>query len=95
MKSSGYVQGFYEQPGTNISGLKSLIMALRFRHSMRTKFLVVEHEEWGPRITLPEYGNTLHDLFGVNPMVAQELPDEVFGEGDLMPKWMGGGAESR
>jgi hypothetical protein len=35
------------------------------------------------RLTKVEYGNTLHDLFGVEPAVADELPDEVFGEGYL------------
>jgi len=35
------------------------------------------------RLTKVEYGNTLHDLFGVDPAVADELPDEVFGEGYL------------
>src|SRR5213079_346332 len=35
------------------------------------------------RLTKVEYGNTLHDLFGVDPAVARELPDEVFGEGYL------------
>lgn len=35
------------------------------------------------RLTRVEYGNTLHDLFGVDPGVAHELPDEVFGEGYL------------
>ena len=35
------------------------------------------------RLNKVEYGNTLHDLFGVNPAVARELPDEVFGEGYL------------
>lgn len=35
------------------------------------------------RLTKTEYGNTLHDLFGVDPAVAQVLPDEVFGEGYL------------
>jgi mono/diheme cytochrome c family protein len=35
------------------------------------------------RLTKMEYGNTLHDLFGVDPAVARELPDEVFGEGYL------------
>jgi hypothetical protein len=35
------------------------------------------------RLTKVEYGNTLHDLLGVDPSVAQELPDEVFGEGYL------------
>ncbi len=35
------------------------------------------------RLTKTEYGNTLHDLFGVAPSVARELPDEVFGEGYL------------
>ena len=35
------------------------------------------------RLTKVEYGNTLHDLFGVEPAVAKDLPDEVFGEGYL------------
>ncbi len=35
------------------------------------------------RLTKVEYGNTLHDLFGVEAEVAHELPDEVFGEGYL------------
>jgi hypothetical protein len=35
------------------------------------------------RLTKAEYGNTLHDLFGVDPAVAGELPDEVFGAGYL------------
>lgn len=35
------------------------------------------------RLTKVEYGNTLHDLYGVDPAVADELPDEVFGEGYL------------
>src|SRR4051794_40550218 len=35
------------------------------------------------RLTKVEYGNTLHDLFGVSRAVADELPDEVFGEGYL------------
>jgi hypothetical protein len=35
------------------------------------------------RLTKVEYGNTLHDLFGVDPAVADELPDEVCGEGYL------------
>ncbi|MCB1211610.1 MAG: DUF1592 domain-containing protein, partial [Verrucomicrobiales bacterium] len=35
------------------------------------------------RLTKVEYGNTLHDLFGVDPAVADELPDEVYGEGYL------------
>ena len=35
------------------------------------------------RLTKVEYGNTLHDLFGVDRAVAAELPDEVFGEGYL------------
>lgn len=33
------------------------------------------------RLSKVEYGNTLHDLFGVDPRVASELPDEVFGAG--------------
>lgn len=35
------------------------------------------------RLTKVEYGNTLRDLFGVDPAVAAALPDEVFGEGYL------------
>jgi hypothetical protein len=35
------------------------------------------------RLTKVEYGNTLHDFLGVDPSVARELPDEVFGEGYL------------
>ena len=35
------------------------------------------------RLTKVEYANTLHNLFGVDPAVARELPDEVFGEGYL------------
>ena len=33
------------------------------------------------RLSKAEYGNTLHDLFGVDPRVASDLPDEVFGAG--------------
>jgi len=55
--------------------------------------------EWGPklkflspkdpgafvirRLSKAEYGNTLHDLFGVDPAIVHEMPDEVFGEGYL------------
>ena len=35
------------------------------------------------RLTKAEYGNTLHDLLGVDPAIADELPDEVFGAGYL------------
>ncbi|MBW8885683.1 MAG: DUF1595 domain-containing protein, partial [Planctomycetia bacterium] len=35
------------------------------------------------RLTKTEYGNTLHDLFGVDRAIASELPDEVSGEGYL------------
>lgn len=35
------------------------------------------------RLTKTEYGNTLRDLFGVDPSIAAELPDEVPGEGYL------------
>ena len=35
------------------------------------------------RLTKTEYGNTLRDLFGVAPSVADGLPDEVSGEGYL------------
>ncbi|MEW4488154.1 DUF1592 domain-containing protein [Thalassoglobus sp. JC818] len=35
------------------------------------------------RLTKVEYSNTLRDLFGVNPEVANDLPDEVSGAGYL------------
>jgi hypothetical protein len=35
------------------------------------------------RLTKVEYGNTLHDLLGVDASIAHELPDEVFGAGYL------------
>tara|TARA_R110002111_G_scaffold4958_2_gene25838 strand:+ start:7924 stop:9849 length:1926 start_codon:yes stop_codon:yes gene_type:complete len=35
------------------------------------------------RLTKTEYGNTLHDLFGVDPQIVAGLPDEVSGEGYL------------
>ncbi len=35
------------------------------------------------RLTKVEYGNTLRDLFGVDPAVTAELPDEVSGAGYL------------
>ena len=35
------------------------------------------------RLTKVEYGNTLHDLYGVDPAIGAELPDEVVGEGYL------------
>ena len=35
------------------------------------------------RLNNVEYGNTLHDLLGVDPSVAKDLPDEVPGEGYL------------
>ena len=35
------------------------------------------------RLTKTEYGNTLRDLFGVDPSIADALPDEVSGEGYL------------
>jgi mono/diheme cytochrome c family protein len=33
------------------------------------------------RLNRTEYGNTLHELFGVDPKIAAELPEEVFGAG--------------
>jgi mono/diheme cytochrome c family protein len=33
------------------------------------------------RLSRVEYGNTLHDLFGIDPQIAHDLPDEVFGAG--------------
>ncbi len=51
----------------------------------RIKFL--SQKDPGPfvirRLTETEYGNTLRDLFGVEPAMADELPDEVSGEGYL------------
>jgi len=35
------------------------------------------------RLTKVEYGNTLHDLFGIDPAITRELPDEVVGQGYL------------
>jgi hypothetical protein len=35
------------------------------------------------RLTKTEYGNTLHDLFGVDPNIVKDLPEEVAGEGFL------------
>lgn len=35
------------------------------------------------RLTKMEYGNTLRDIFGVDPAVADELPDEIIGAGYL------------
>lgn len=35
------------------------------------------------RLTKAEYGNTLHDLYNVDPSVADSLPEEVAGEGYL------------
>jgi hypothetical protein len=35
------------------------------------------------RLNKVEYANTLHDLLGTDPAIAQELPDEVFGAGYL------------
>ena len=33
------------------------------------------------RLSRVEYGNTLHDMFGVDPRIANDLPEEVFGAG--------------
>ena len=35
------------------------------------------------RLTPVEYGNTLHDLYGLAPSIADSLPEEVVGEGYL------------
>ena len=35
------------------------------------------------RLNRTEYGNTVHDLFGVDPSIGNRLPDEVEGEGFL------------
>jgi hypothetical protein len=33
------------------------------------------------RLNKREYGNTLHDIFGVDPAIARDLPDEILGAG--------------
>ena len=52
-----------------------------------TKIKYLSTRDPGPfvirRLTKTEYGNTLHDLLGVDSSVARELPDEVPGEGYL------------
>ncbi len=52
-----------------------------------TKIKYLSHKDPGPfiirRLTKTEYANTLHDLFGVDPAIADALPDEVSGEGYL------------
>src|SRR5262245_11914819 len=52
-----------------------------------TKLKYLSQKDPGPfvirRLTKAEYGNTLHDLFGVEPSIADGLPDEVSGEGYL------------
>ena len=35
------------------------------------------------RLTKVEYGNTLHDLYGVDAAITRDLPDEVVGQGYL------------
>jgi len=51
------------------------------------KLKYLSHKDPGPfvirRLTKTEYGNTVRDLFGVDPSVADGLPDEVAGEGYL------------
>jgi hypothetical protein len=51
------------------------------------KLKYLSHKDPGPfvirRLTKTEYGNTLHDLLGVEPSIADGLPDEVSGEGYL------------
>jgi hypothetical protein len=53
----------------------------------RGKLKYLSQKDPGPfvirRLTKTEYSNTLHDLFGVEPSIADELPDEVSGEGYL------------
>ena len=52
-----------------------------------TKLKYLSDKDPGPfvirRLTKTEYGNTLRDLFGVDPSVADSLPDEVGGQGYL------------
>lgn len=51
------------------------------------KLKYLSHKDPGPfvirRLTKTEYGNTVRDLFGVDPSAADGLPDEVAGEGYL------------
>lgn len=51
------------------------------------KLKYLSNKDPGPfvirRLTKTEYGNTLRDLFGVDPSVADGLPDEVSGQGYL------------
>ena len=51
------------------------------------KLKYLSHKDPGPfvirRLTKTEYGNTLRDLFDVNPSVADGLPNEVSGQGYL------------
>jgi len=51
------------------------------------KLKYLSHKDPGPfvirRLTKTEYGNTLRDLYGVEPSIADGLPDEVSGEGYL------------
>lgn len=50
-----------------------------------TKLKYLSVKDPGPfvirRLTKTEYGNTLHDLTGVDPSIVDGLPDEVSGEG--------------
>ncbi|MBM3752581.1 MAG: DUF1592 domain-containing protein [Acidobacteria bacterium] len=52
-----------------------------------TKLKYLSQQDPGPfiihRLTKTEYGNTLRDLFGIDPSIADALPDEVSGEGYL------------
>jgi hypothetical protein len=59
---------------------------LKFLSAIR-KIKYLSSKDPGPfvirRLTKLEYANTLHDLLGVDASIADELPDEVFGEGYL------------
>ncbi len=52
-----------------------------------TKVKYLSQQDPGPfvirRLTKTEFGNTLRDLFGVEPSIVDALPDEVSGEGYL------------
>jgi hypothetical protein len=52
-----------------------------------TKLKYLSQQDPGPfvirRLTKTEFGNTLRDLFGVEPSIVDALPDEVSGEGYL------------
>ncbi len=76
----------HDMPPENADKQPSEQERTRFMEAVaRIKYL--SEKDPGPfvirRLTKVEYGNTLRDLLGVDPAIAAELPDEVFGEGYL------------